>query len=111
MKKFKLNLDDLHVQSFDTTPAWGTGARGTVYGHASDTCMTVCLGLCRGKIGTDISLNLAECPSDVTCATCETCYASCNGSCDAQCGTAMNTCAGFGDTCDCSCIATAVFCG
>jgi hypothetical protein len=56
MKKIKLDLDDLKVESFDTTP------EGTVYGYG--TCPTFC-GTCAGQ------------------ATCDsTCYASCGGTCD-----------------------------
>ena len=126
MKKFKLNLDDLHVQSFDTTPAAGTGSRGTVYGAGSQgsqsncgTEMTVCFGLCGGKLSfatDDDACNTIACGGGGGGGSVgPTCQATCNGTCDGTCtcanDTAMNTCAGFGDTCDCSCIATAVFCG
>jgi hypothetical protein len=79
--KLKLHLDDLTVDSFDTTrPA---AKQGTVFGEQC-TCYTNC-----------------------TCPGCPTCYASCNGTCDATC---PNTCAytcddascagSCGDTCD-----------
>jgi hypothetical protein len=43
MKKLKLNLDDLQVESFETTPASAT-QRGTVHGYRpyTDTCGTPC---------------------------------------------------------------------
>ncbi len=65
--KLKLNLDELTVDSFDTTrPA---AKQGTVFGEQC-TCYTNC-----------------------TCPGCPTCYASCNGTCDATCaGTCAYTC-------------------
>ncbi|HEY0021006.1 MAG TPA: hypothetical protein VGC13_32190 [Longimicrobium sp.] len=76
--KLSLNLDDLSVDSFDTTTA--EKAKGTVFGEQC-TCYTNC-----------------------TCPGCPTCYASCNGTCDASCnGTCGGSCAG---TCDASCNGT-----
>ena len=76
--KLSLNLDDLSVNTFDTTaPAKG---KGTVFGEQC-TCYTQCT--CPG------------CPTcDATCAatcayTCDdpSCAASCNGTCyDVTCG-------------------------
>ncbi len=61
--KLKLNLEDLTVDSFDTTrPAQ---KQGTVFGEQC-TCYTNC-----------------------TCPGCPTCDASCNGTCG---GTCANTC-------------------
>ena len=76
MNKLKLQLEDLMVDSFDTTtPA---KAKGTVFGEQC-TCYTQC-----------------------TCPGCPTCYASCNGTCDASCnGTCGDSCAG---TCDFDCM-------
>ena len=65
MKKMKLNLDALGVESFDTSGA--DAKRGTVFGEQC-TCYTNC-----------------------TCPGCPTCYASCNGTCGGTCG--ENTCA------------------
>jgi hypothetical protein len=75
MQKLKLQLEDLSVESFDTTaPA---KAKGTVFGEQC-TCYTNC-----------------------TCPGCPTCEASCNGTCDASCnGTCDASCNG---TCDASC--------
>jgi len=36
MKKIKLNLDDLKVESFHTTPETGKGREGTVFGFADE---------------------------------------------------------------------------
>ncbi|HEX6367498.1 MAG TPA: hypothetical protein VF006_01120 [Longimicrobium sp.] len=90
----KLRLDDLAVESFDTT-ADREKERGTVFGEQQCTCYTVC-----------------TCPGCPTCAyascmsNCNTCAASCWGTCDASCeyGTCRGqaTCGG-GDTCWDSC--------
>ncbi|HYR07545.1 MAG TPA: hypothetical protein VEQ60_07245 [Longimicrobium sp.] len=85
--KLTLKLEDLSVDSFDTTTT--QKAKGTVFGEQC-TCYTNC-----------------------TCPGCPTCYASCNGTCDASCnGTCGASCNGTcncpsGNTCDWSCEATA----
>ena len=63
--KLKLNLDDLTVDSFDTTLT--EKSKGTVFGEQC-TCPTAC-----------------------TCPGCPTCDASCNGTCGASYN---GTCAG-----------------
>ena len=82
--KLELNLDELTVDSFDTTIS--EKPQGTVFGEQC-TCHTAC-----------------------TCPGCPTCYASCNGTCGGTCG--ENTCAAdcngtcvncTGWTCDYSC--------
>jgi hypothetical protein len=86
--KLKLNLDELSVESFDTTRT--EQKKGTVFGEQC-TCWTACgQNTCPG------------CPTcDNTCAgtcafTCDdascagTCDASCNGTCEASCN---GTCA------------------
>jgi hypothetical protein len=83
MKKFRLELDDLRIDSFSTTPAQAT--KGTVFGEQC-TCYTNC-----------------TCPGCPTCAaSCNgTCDASCNGTCDASCG---GGCGGETDfSCDFTC--------
>ena len=65
--KLKLHLDDLRVDSFDTTVA--QKRTGTVFGEQC-TCYTQC-----------------------TCPGCPTCDASCNGTCGDTCpGTCAYTC-------------------
>jgi hypothetical protein len=65
--KLTLNLDDLSVDSFDTSTT--RNAKGTVFGEQC-TCPTAC-----------------------TCPGCPTCYASCNGTCGDTCaGTCAYTC-------------------
>jgi hypothetical protein len=88
--KLALNLDDLAVDSFDTTAT--QKAKGTVFGEQC-TCYTNC-----------------TCPGCPTCdASCDgTCDASCNGTCDASCnGTCGASCNG---TCDASCNGTCISC-
>jgi hypothetical protein len=79
MNKLKLRLDDLQVDTFQTTSL--QKEKGTVFGEQC-TCYTNC-----------------------TCPGCPTCYASCNGTCDASCnGTCGVSCdASCGGTCDYSC--------
>jgi hypothetical protein len=76
----KLRLDDLSVESFNTTEI--KRERGTVVGEQQCTCYTVCT--CPG------------CPTcDATCAyTCDdaTCLQSCNGTC--QEWTCQESCGG-----------------
>ncbi len=72
--KLSLNLDDLTVDSFDTTTA--PKAKGTVFGEQC-TRYTNC-----------------------TCPGCPTCDASCNGTCGGTCpATCANTCDDY--TCGC----------
>ena len=74
--KLKLKLDDLQVDTFQTTSA--ARQKGTVFGEQC-TCYTQC-----------------------TCPGCPTCDASCNGTCDASCnGTCDASCGG---TCDFACM-------
>jgi hypothetical protein len=67
MRKLKLRLEDLRIDSFDTTAA--QKAKGTVFGEQC-TCYTQC-----------------------TCPGCPTCDASCNGTCDGTCNE-NDTCVG-----------------
>ncbi|HEX5870924.1 MAG TPA: hypothetical protein VFY65_10930 [Longimicrobium sp.] len=82
----KLILDDLAVESFDTTrPA--AKEKGTVFGEQQCTCYTVC-----------------SCPGCPTCnATCaDTCAYTCD---DASClDSCEGTCAGW--TCITRCVGT-----
>lgn len=82
MKKIKLNLDDLQVESFDTTPEARPEDRGTVFGFTTgsqvicdcDTTPNTCdLNSCDGG-GT------GDCNStnEVTCATGSQVICECN---------------------------------
>jgi hypothetical protein len=83
MKKLKLDLEDLSVESFATTPE-PRAEGGTVFGQQC-TCYTQCT--CPGCPTCDASCN-GSCVN--------TCAASCNGSCVNTCG---DTCGGY--TCEC----------
>lgn len=75
MSKLTLRLDDLRVDTFDTTPA--ERGRGTVFGQQC-TCYTVCT--CPGCPTCD-----GTCPADPSCA--DTCWETCDGmSCWHTCG-------------------------
>jgi len=85
--KLRLNLDDLSVDSFDTTQS--EKPRGTVFGEQC-TCYTQCT--CPGCPTCDATC--AYTCDDATCPQCPTCAASCNGTC------AGDTCGG---TCGYTC--------
>jgi hypothetical protein len=80
MKKLSLKLDQLHVDSFDTTPT--EKRKGTVFGEQC-TCWTQC--------------------GQNTCPGCPTCDNTCAGTCpytcdDNTCISCANTCANGGCT-------------
>jgi hypothetical protein len=89
VRKLKLDLEDLSVESFATTPE-AHRESGTVFGQNHCTCYTQC-----------------------TCPGCPTCDASCNGTCGGTCDVSCNgTCgcpdpsanwSACGRTCDYSC--------
>ncbi|HEU4881023.1 MAG TPA: pinensin family lanthipeptide [Longimicrobium sp.] len=85
--KLTLKLDDLSVDSFETTIK--QKARGTVFGEQC-TCWTYC--------------GQNTCPGCPTCdASCNgTCVASCNGTCNCPSGNA--TCAYSCNYTDCDCL-------
>jgi hypothetical protein len=83
MNKLKLHLEDLQIDSFQTTPA--EKPKGTVFGEQC-TCYTQC-----------------TCPGCPTCAGYGTCDASCNGTCDASCNGTCNASCDGGCTWDPSC--------
>jgi hypothetical protein len=74
MNKLRLRLDDLQVDTFQTTPA--QKEKGTVFGEQ------------------------CTCYSECTCPGCPTCDASCNGTCEADtgCGPTCNA------SCRASCV-------
>src|SRR5687768_7905059 len=88
MNKLKLHLEDLQVDTFQTTSA--EKPKGTVFGEQC-TCYTQC-----------------TCPGCPSCAGYRTCDASCNGTCDASCNGTCASCAAScngtcGDTCGNTC--------
>jgi len=74
MHKLRLQLEELRIDSFSTTPV--KREKGTVFGEQC-TCPTAC-----------------------TCPGCPTCDASCNGTCGATCDASCYGSCG-GDSCDC----------
>jgi hypothetical protein len=85
MNKLKLKLDDLQVDTFQTTSA--QKQKGTVFGEQC-TCWTQCgQNTCPGCPTCDASCN----------GTCASCAASCNGTCGASCDYSC------GATCGASC--------
>jgi hypothetical protein len=81
MKKLRLELDSLAVESFDTAAA--QKPKGTVFGEQC-TCNTMCAQqTCPGCPTCDNTC--AYTCDDATCPACPTCAASCNGSCEATC--------------------------
>lgn len=83
MKKLKLQLDDLRVDTFETATV--RTETGTVFGEQC-SCNTVC-----------------TCPGCATCdASCNgTCNASCNGTCGASCGCSVVPYSEIAYSCDC----------
>src|SRR5687768_6476457 len=106
MKKVRLDLNELAVESFRTTGA-DAEARGTVNGHlAIETARLECesLDICSNwdcSFASDcvcISVNPSECGTCATnCGTCwgPSCAATYCGTCDTNCGTC--------DPCCCCC--------
>jgi hypothetical protein len=84
MKKLSLNLDELHVESFDTSSGEPDG-RGTIQGRVADTENTP---------------DTCEFSCGVTCG--DTCPESCGGTCWADCS--------YGWTCVPSCNDTVCYC-
>ncbi|SRR6266550_5972850 len=76
MGKIKLNLEDLKVESFATTPD-SAARRGTVFGQATadDTCIGPTCG------------TSCPCPSEQTCSYQETCQDTCNHGATYGCAT------------------------
>lgn len=73
MKKIRLSLDDLVVNSFDVLPE-AAGASGTVQGNAITTPWTICYSECTEctNCGSwEVSACYTRCPScDTGCMTC-----------------------------------------
>jgi len=105
MRKLQLTLDDLRVDSFDTSPVH-TVRRGTVHGRQDVAVATVQPYSDFQQCG-----SYPNCPSplcvDTPLASCDnascrwTCGASCNGSCQscATCNTCQESCNGTCGAC------------
>ena len=95
MRKLKLEIENLAVESFDTQAA--AKPKGTVFGEQC-TCYTACT--CPGCPTCDNTC--AYTCDDATCPACPTCAASCNGTCDDSCN--YGTCGEY--TCAFTCYDT-----
>jgi len=84
MEKLKLNLDDLKVESFDTTPMQNNQSKGTVYGYNHTQ-----------EVGCIISFN-GTCAPQLTCGLCTG-----QAGCSAYCGTEGCQNTQDGSTCLC----------
>jgi hypothetical protein len=87
MSKLRLRLDELAVESFDTSAA--RAERGTVVGQQLCTCQTAC-----------------TCPGCPTCANYATCDPTCPETCDdyscaVSCGGTCHSCDGTCRPIDC----------
>ena len=83
MKKLKLNLEDLKVDSFETSKEGQ--AKGTAYGNGPPTAspVTNCQGAtCHGANTCEISCELATCPL----IHCDPSNETCTGYCWWVCG-------------------------
>ncbi|HEY0017631.1 MAG TPA: hypothetical protein VGC13_15070 [Longimicrobium sp.] len=93
MKKLALDLDELCVESFDTT-APPKDSRGTVQGNMQSYYGGTCAQTCYTCAGTCQVTCYNSCAGTCHEPSCNggTCYASCQGSCyDQSCG---GSCAG-----------------
>ena len=91
MRKVKLQLESLAVESFDTSPP--EPAEGTVAAHQVWLTDATCLNSCGGSCF-------------LTCGTCyNTCFQSCPNTCWISCG---GTCREY--TCAYTCLRTCLYC-
>lgn len=70
MKKIKLDLDDLKVESFTTTP----DDDAAVQGYSCPSCVNTCDYTCEGNVTCDATCPDTCAPTDCSCpiASCET---------------------------------------
>ena len=109
MDRLKLQLEELAVESFETTPC-DAARRGTVRGHATDALSDCGITNCGCTGGWCQGQTYMPCEAGTyaggTCdSTCNQIACGCtaggalNGTCDASCA----TCNGYGDTCNAQC--------
>lgn len=78
MRKLKLSLDALEVESFEATA--NTSLRGTVPAHEwTEYADESCFGTCESDCTRNASCQ-GQCGTGASCYG--TCYASCNGTCN-----------------------------
>lgn len=89
MKKMKLDLEELSVETFDTLPGSSGKAGGTVRAYLNTEEIISCISFCEACTGDTCDTCAASCGG--TCNTCSTCGGS---TCEGTCG--ENTCNGCG---------------
>ncbi|HEX6370114.1 MAG TPA: hypothetical protein VF006_14430 [Longimicrobium sp.] len=89
MKKLKLQIEDLAIESFAT--AAQAGDEGTVVGHATQGNKYTC----DPRVGTCFGYTCIDATCDKTCGD------TCGDTCDFTCDPAVGTC--FGYTCAGAC--------
>ncbi|WP_420130223.1 hypothetical protein [Longimicrobium sp.] len=96
MRKLKLTVESLQVESFHSEPP--PPERGTVAGYDwTEYADESCFGTCDGMCTRDASCQ-GQCGTGASCYG--TCYNSCNGTCNCTVG-----CTGY-TVCDCQTIET-----
>ncbi len=87
MKKLELNLDDLKVESFETTPADSRRGRGTVFGYSEFTEFASCGPDCTpGDYGGQTYDGGETCDASCADGTCQlTCAFTCMPTCGVSC--------------------------
>ncbi len=110
MKKLKLDLDDLEVESFQTTPDAGDSQEGTVYGYLSFGPGNTCDAGCTGNTACRVCTNHTLCGQNTCGAGCTdhtNCgQNTCAGGCTANTNCGQYTCAA-----GCECITQPAVCG
>ena len=103
MRKYRLELDELSVESFDVLPETSE-QRGTVRGREATPILGTCFGCGSATVDGETCVSCDGCgpgthfnTCEYTCddATCATCGNSCAATCGASC---WDTC---GRTCNC----------
>ncbi|MEM7584070.1 MAG: hypothetical protein AAF560_11855 [Acidobacteriota bacterium] len=104
MKKLKLDLDDLEVESFQTTPDTGDSEEGTVYGYLSFGPGNTCDNGCTGNTACRVCTNQTLCNQN-TCQPNCTNHTLCNqNTCNnCPCPTQPAMCGTFACTLPASC--------
>lgn len=103
MKKLKLELDDLQVESFQTARA--EPRRGTVRGNIPPTWNCTDYVDCTWDFGCETEVVSCNGSCNGSCA--DTCWGSCNGTCGGSCG---GTCEASCASCDYSCYESGCAC-
>ncbi|MEM7354333.1 MAG: hypothetical protein AAF657_26240 [Acidobacteriota bacterium] len=114
MKKLKLDLDDLEVESFQTTPEAGDSEEGTVYGYLSfgpgNTCDDGCTNNTFCRVCTQLGCTAQTNCNQNTCPAGCTDQTNCNQNTCVGC-TAQTNCNQYTCAAGCQCITQPAVCG